>query len=212
MGLIIRLEEEKDHREVENLNREAFWNLYKMGCDEHYLVYKLRKHADFVKELNFVAEIDGKIVGNIMYTKSFVVDEKGEKHNTLTFGPLAVLPEYQRKGVGKTLINHTKEIAKRMGYPAIIIYGDYNNYCASGFVSCKRFGITNTEGRFHSALLVLELRNGHLTGISGKFHESEVFDLDEVEVEEFDKQFPFKEKLYSYKQEQFYISSHSYLY
>ncbi|MDY6957979.1 MAG: N-acetyltransferase, partial [Halobacteriota archaeon] len=100
MNINIRREEETDYRVVEEITREAFWNLNVPGCEEHYLVHCLRKHPDFIRELDYVAEIEGKVVGNIMYTKSFVVDEDQDKIDTITFGPLSVLPEYQRKGIG----------------------------------------------------------------------------------------------------------------
>ena len=69
-NLTMRLETEKDYRAVEELTREAFWNVYKPGADEHYFVHTMRSHPDFIPELAFVLELDGKIVGNIMYTKA----------------------------------------------------------------------------------------------------------------------------------------------
>lgn len=98
MDLTIRKENINDYRVVEELTREAFWNLNVPGCDEHYLVHILRNHPDFISEMDFVAEADNRIVGNIMYTRSYVVDENSNRLDTLTFGPLTVLPGYQRQG------------------------------------------------------------------------------------------------------------------
>ena len=112
---------EKDFREVEELTREAFWNLYFPGCNEHYLVHKMRNHQDFVKEMDFVAEYNGKIIGNIMYTEAWLINENGKEKEIISFGPLSVLPEYQRKGIGSTLINHTKNIALKKNIKGIVI-------------------------------------------------------------------------------------------
>ena len=111
----IRLETEKDYREVENLTREAFWNVYKPGADEHYFVHMMRSHPDFIPELAFVLEINGKIVGNIMYTKAWLEDENGERREILSFGPLCIAPAYQRQKLGKVLIEHSFAAARSMG-------------------------------------------------------------------------------------------------
>ncbi len=165
-----------------------------MGCDEHLLVHKLRTASCFINELDFVA-VDGcKIVGNIMYSKAVIKDEIGKEHQVMTFGPLSVLPEYQGKGIGSYLVNHSKKVAKEIGYNAIIIYGDPDYYSRFGFVPCDKFGIKTPQGKFHKALQVLELYEGALDGISGMFFENSVFHLNKDEVDEFDKLFPYKEK------------------
>lgn len=128
--LIIRNEKESDQREVETLIREAFWNLNVPGCDEHYLAHILRGHKDFIPELDLVAELDGRIIGNVMYTKSHLKDETGNDKEILTFGPLAVLPGYQRMGVGKALLERSFDIARNMGYDVIVIFGSPANYIA----------------------------------------------------------------------------------
>ena len=120
MDITIRPEKEYDYRIVEELTREAFWNLYFPGCVEHYLAHILRNHPDFIAEMDYVAEVDNKVVGNIMYTKSYVTDEDNHKIETITFGPLSVLPEYQKKGIGSSLIQYTKEIAVKNNSKAII--------------------------------------------------------------------------------------------
>ncbi len=128
MNFILRREEPKDYKEVENITREAFWNHHVPGCDEHYLVHVMRGSKDFIPELDFVALDGDKIVGNIMYTKSSVTKDNDEVCTVLCFGPISVLPEYQGKGVGTKLIEHTKVLAREMGYSAILIYGDPEYY------------------------------------------------------------------------------------
>lgn len=148
MNIVIRREKTTDYRIVEELTREAFWNLHFPGCVEHYLVHILRNHPDFIEEMDFVAEFNNKVIGNIMYTKPFVTDEEENKINTITFGPVSVLPEYQRKGVGSALINYTKEIAVKNKSNAIIILGHPHNYCKYGFKNSRDYLISDTEGRY----------------------------------------------------------------
>lgn len=203
MNFLIRREEEKDYRVVEELTREAFWNLYVQGCDEHYLVHIIRKSKDFIKELDFVAVLDGKIVGNIMFSKSHVEDEKGTKHETITFGPLSVLPEYQKKGVGKTLIEHAKEEAKKLGYKAILIFGNPAYYSKYSFKASKEFNISIPGGKYPAAFMVLGLYEDALDGVSGTFYGSKDFEMNPKDIEEFDKSFPHKEKKFEPSQKDF---------
>ena len=126
--ITIRNEKEADYRVVEEITRKAFWNLYAPGCNEHYLVHIMRSHKDFLPELDFVIEVDGQIIGNIMYTKAKLVDESGEEKEILTFGPVCILPEYQRKGSGKKLIEYSFEKAAALGYDVIVIFGHPGNY------------------------------------------------------------------------------------
>lgn len=207
----IRLEKHSDYRIVEELAREAFWNLYVPGCDEHYLLHKIRVCPDFIPELDFVAIIDGQIVGSIVYTKSYILDDLDRRHETITFGPISVLPQFQRQGIGKSLIEHTKRIAFEKCYKAIIIYGYPTNYCLRGFKGSKKYGITAPNGKYPFSLLVLELFDGALDGISGKFYDSNVYHVSQSETEEFDKQFEYKEKAVTYTQEEFAIASNAYL-
>jgi len=123
MDIELRLEEEKDYFIVENITREAFWNHHVPGCDEHLLIHNLRKTNEFIKELDFVAINNNKIIGNIVYVKAKIINNDME-YTVLTFGPISVLPEYQNNGIGSKLINHTVKISKEMGYKCIIIYGD----------------------------------------------------------------------------------------
>jgi len=211
MNINIRRGEEADYGTIEEITREAFWNLNVPGCDEHYLVHCLRKHPDFIPEMDYVAEVDNKVVGNIMYTKSFVEDENQNKVNTVTFGPLCVLPGYQRKGIGTALINHTKKIAVRNKSSAIIILGHPHNYCKHGFKNSIDFNISNSEGKFPYGQLVLELEKEIFKGKKWKFYYSPIYELDTAEAEIFDKRFYKMKKEYRPSQEEFSIAVRAFL-
>ncbi len=211
MDITIRHEEVKDYYAVEEMTREAFWNLYRPGCDEHYTTHIIRSHPDYIRELDYIAEINKQIVGSIIYTKSKVYDESDNQLDTLTFGPLCVHPKYQRIGIGTKLIEYTKEIAIEKGYPAIIILGDPHNYCKHGFKNGKDYNISTFDGRFPLGLLVLELENGVFMNKKWKFKESDVYQIDQDKVEEYDKKFKIKEKKYQYSQDLFSMLIRSYL-
>ncbi|MGN1415757.1 MAG: GNAT family N-acetyltransferase, partial [Oscillospiraceae bacterium] len=183
-------------------------NLNMPGCSEHYLAHILRSHEDFIPELDFVA-IQDKIVGSIMYTKSQLIDEYGHKKNILTFGPLAVLPRFQRQGYGKMLLEHSFRIAADMGYDAIVIFGSPANYIGRGFKSCRRYNVCLDNDYFPTAMLVKELKEGALDGRKYIYRESPAYNFDPAEADEYDKLFPPKEKKILPCQEEFYIYSHS---
>jgi len=209
---IIRLETEKDYRAVEELTREAFWNVYKPGADEHYYVHTMRNHPDFIPELAFVAEADGEIIGNIMYTKAWLEDENGERKEILSFGPLCVSPKHQRKHIGKALIQHSYDIARSMGYDVNINFGNPGNYVTSGFVSCKKKDVSfMVPGNYPTALLVCELVPGVLDGKKWMYIPSTAADVceDTEAVAAFDATFPEKEKKWMPSQEEFYIYCNS---
>jgi putative acetyltransferase len=211
MNIEIRNETEKDFHEVEELTREAFWNLYFPGCNEHYLVRQMRNHPDFIKELDFVAEYNGKIIGNIMYTKAWLINENGQEMEILSFGPLSVLPEYQRKGVGSALVNHTKNAAQKKGEKGIVIFGDPHNYCKHGFKNGKDLNISDMNGEYPYGMLALALDEQAFEGHQWKFKYSDVFNVNEEDAEEFDKSFYTKEKGYQYSQDIFSIAFRAYV-
>ena len=211
-NLTIRLETEKDYRAVEELTREAFWNVYKPGADEHYFVHMMRKHPDFISELAFVLEKDGEIIGNIMYTKAWLEDEEGKRKEILSFGPICISPKYQRRGGSRLLIEHSFQKGREMGYDVNINFGNPANYVGRGFVSCKKKNVSFVrEGNFPTALLVCELVPGVLEGKKWMYIPSTAADCcDDTEaVEAFDRLFPPKEKAWAPSQEEFYIYSHS---
>lgn len=195
--MIIRLEEEKDYFETENLTREAFWNVYREGCFEHLIIHNLRKDKSFVKELDYCIEIDNKIIANIVYAKGNLKLEGGEIREILIFGPVSVLPEYQKKGYGEKLINYTIEKAKELGFDAIVIMGNPNYYKKFGFESCSKYKIyyegldKNEEAPF---FMIKILNDNNIENLKGIYSDPDCYKADEKELEEFDKKFPFKIK------------------
>ena len=210
-SIIIRNERESDFRKVEEIHRRAFWNLNEPGCNEHYLAHVLRNHADFIPELDCVAEVDGRVVANVMYTKSRLVDASGNAKDIFSFGPIAVEPEYQRRGIGKMLLEETFHRAEAMGCRAIVIFGDPGNYASRGFKSCKRYNVCLSGDVFPMALLVKELAPGFFDGTRYYFSESPAFEIDAKDAEAFDRDFEYMEKAVLPSQEVFYIHSHSVL-
>lgn len=209
-NVIIRNETPADYEAVEVLTRRAFYNLYVPGCNEHYLVRVMRPHPDFVPELDLVLELDGQIIGNVMYTKTRLVDEAGEEKNILTFGPVCIAPEYQRLGYGKLLLEHSFERALALGYDVIVIFGNPNNYVSRGFISCKKRNISLSNGVCPSAMMIKELKPDVLDGRKWVYHQSAVFDdLDEAAAERYDQTLEPMEKKFQPSQEEFYISVHS---
>lgn len=194
MSIIIRLENKNDYLEVEHLTREAFWDLYHPGCSEHLVVHNIRKSSSFIPELDFVALLDDKIVGNIIYSKSTVVDKDNHAYEVITFGPLSVLPSFQKQGIGSALIAHTKKLAQTMGYKAIIIFGNPVYYHRFGFENAANFAISTAEGANFEAFMALELSKGGLQGITGRFYADPAFDVNQEELGSFEKKFPYKEK------------------
>lgn len=191
----IRLERKKDYFEVENLTREAFWNVYRPGCFEHLVIHKLRDDEAFVKELDYVIEEDSKLVANIVYAKGNIKLEDGSIKDALIFGPVSVLPEYQKKGYAKKLINYTLELASKMGYPFVLITGNPDYYKKYGFESASKYEIyyegMNKEDE--SPFFMIKVLNDKKL-VKGVYSDPEVYNIDENELEEFDKQFPTKVK------------------
>lgn len=194
MHISIRQEVEKDFKDVEYLTREAFWDLYKPGCDEHLVLHKIRKVSVFVKELDLIACDNDAIVGNIIYSRAKVVNDENKEFEVLCMGPIAVLPSYQNQGIGSLLMEHSIEKARQLGYKGIVIFGNPDYYHRFGFVDAKEYNIQTSWGDNLDAFMVLELYEDSLQGISGKFFEDEVFKIDNDELEYFEKQFPYKEK------------------
>lgn len=195
-GMIIRREQQKDYRKVEELTREAFWGTDPAGVNEHFLVNKLREDEAYVPELDYLAELDGRLAGHIMYSKSRIVSADGRELETLTFGPLSVLPQYQGQGIGRILVKVTVEIARSLGYPAIVILGHPDYYPRLGFRRGEDFGITTAEGKYIDPLMVLELKPGALTAVRGQYKEAQVFEEfmeNADELAAYEQTFPPKE-------------------
>lgn len=207
----LRLETEQDYRETENVVREAFWNRYVPGCDEHYLTHVMRDHPDFLPDLDYVAAAGNRILGCILFTRSKLRNAAGAEIEAATFGPVCVLPEYQRLGIGSALIRKGIDRAKETGFPAIVIYGDPSNYCRHGFVNGKDCGVSDAEGRFPYALLALALDRSKLPGAGWRFHGSGVFSVDAEESRKFDAGFPPKERKATPAQTVFSIQCRAFL-
>ncbi|MBA4348232.1 MAG: GNAT family N-acetyltransferase [Clostridiales bacterium] len=193
--LTIRLETPADYREVEYVTREAFWNHYVPGCDEHFLAHVLRESNCFISELDFVAVQQGRIVGNIMYTNAKIAGDDGAEYPVVSFGPISVLPEWQGNGVGSALILRSLSAARRLGHTAVLIYGDPAYYSRFGFVAAEKFGIATSDDHYADALQALELKRGSLNGKSGCFLEDHAYEVDTTASALFDKNFPPKDKL-----------------
>lgn len=191
----LRPESPADFRAVEELTRNAFWNHHAPGCDEHYLAHILRESSDFVPELDYVAVHAGKVVGNIMYTRAKIVLDRGGEREILCFGPLAVDPAFQGRGVGGALIERTKTLARELGYKAILIFGDPEYYSRFGFVPAERYGVGTSWGVYIISLQALELQPGALEDCEGYFEESGDYQIDPEASAAFDKGFPPKEKV-----------------
>jgi len=191
----IRIETEDDWYNVELMTQHAFWNKHHLGCDEHYLVHKLRKHEDYLPELSRIAVKDGKVIGCIMYSKSKIVDGV-DTHEIITFGPLCIEPKWQGCGVGELLLKETMKLAANKRYKGIVIFGEPDYYPRIGFKTCDNFNIKTADGKNFDAFMAIELEEGSMKSIKGKFYESEVFEnLLKKEVEEYNKKFPKLQKL-----------------
>lgn len=206
MDIKIRNEMPSDYRKVEEITREAFWNLYCPGSNEHLIVHNLRNHKDFIKELSFVVEINGEIVGSIHYSKSKIISGDGKSYETITFGPVSILPKLHRKGFGRALIEYSIQAAKNLGYKSIIIGGYPYHYKTYGFVGSKKYDIALPDGNFYTGIMALPLYEGSLDEVSGIIYFSEVMEPDKTMLDEFDKGFTYKEKKEQESQLQFEIA------
>ena len=195
---IIRLERTEDFREVEFLVRESFWNVYRPGCSEHYVIHVLRDDPAFVKELDYVMEKDGRLIGQNMFMQTVINADNGRDVPVLTMGPIGITPELKRKGYGKRLLDHSLEQAAALGYGAVLFEGNIGFYGKSGFDYARKFGIRYhdlPEGADDSFFLCRELISGYLDGVTGVYQTPRGYYVDDAEVEKFDKAFPYKEKL-----------------
>ena len=205
--LTIRREAAADRQTVEDVTRRAFYNIYAPGCVEHYLVRTMRDHPDFIPELDFVAELDGLVIGNVMYTKATLTGEDGTVKDILTFGPVSIAPEHQRKGYGKRLLEHSFRRAAELGWDVIVIFGSPANYVGLGFKSCKKFNICTENGRFPSAMMGKELKAGALDGRRWVYRDSPVMSIDEDQARRYDDTLEHMAKEFRPSQEEFYIMS-----
>ena len=200
-NVIIRPEREEEYRDVENLVREAFWNVYRPGCLEHYVLHLLRNDPAFVKELDLVMEKDGQLIGQNMFMRAVIKADDGRDIPIMTMGPICIAPEYKRQGYGKILLDHCLEKAAGLGCGALCFEGNIDFYGKSGFTFARNFGIRYhdlPEGADDSFFLCKELISGYLNGISGEYAPPEGYfaaEQNPEDFEKFDAQFPPKVKL-----------------
>ena len=196
--ITIRLEKKAEYREVENLIRESFWNVYRPGCSEHYVIHVLRDDPAFVNELDFVMEQNGKLIGQNMFMRTVINSDDGRDIDVLTMGPICITPDLKRKGYGKLLLDYSLDRAKEMGFGAVLFEGNIGFYGKSGFDFARNFGIRYhdlPEGADDSFFLCKELTPGYLNGITGVYQTPEGYYVEDTEVERFDSTFPVKQKL-----------------
>ena len=199
--IIIRRERESDHREVENLIREAFWNVYRPGCMEHFVIHRLREDPAFVHALDFVMEEDGKLIGQNMFMRAVIRADDGREIPIMTMGPICVAPELKRQGYGKKLLDYSLEQAAALGCGALCFEGNILFYGKSGFTYAREFGLRYhglPAGANDSFFLCRELIPGYLKGVTGEYAPPEGYFCAEREPEAFaafEAQFPPKEKM-----------------
>ena len=197
-NIVIRLEKKEERHEVENLVRESFWNVYRPGCLEHFVLHELRNDADFVPQLDLVMLLDGRIIGQNVFVRAAIKSDIGEDLPIMTMGPICIAPEFKRQGYGKILLDYSLERAKEMGCGAVCFEGSVGFYGKSGFTYASEFGIRYhglPEGADSSFFLCKELAAGYLDGVTGEYSTPAGYFVDEAAAEEFDKRFPPKEKL-----------------
>ena len=194
-NITFRNETPNDYRTIEHLTREAFWNVYRPGCLEHYVLHVLRDDPAFVPELDIVMVKDGEIIGHVIYLRSAIETDDGRTIPIMTFGPISIDPRFQRQGYGKLLLEHSMQQARELGAGALAITGNIDFYGKSGFVVSKTRGVRYMDDPEADYFLIAELKPGFLDGITGTYRDPAGYFVDEQEAEAFDAAFPPKEKL-----------------
>lgn len=197
-SITIRLESKEEYREVEDLIRESFWNVYRPGCSEHYVIHVLREDPAFVKELDLVMEQNGRLIGQNMFMRTVINSDDGTDIDVLTMGPICITPELKRKGYGKLLLDYSLKKATELGFGAVLFEGNIDFYGKSGFDYARKFGIRYhdlPEGADDSFFLCKELIPGYLDDVTGVYQTPSGYYVEDSEVELFDRQFTHKEKL-----------------
>ena len=195
---VIRRERPQEHRTVENLVREAFWNVYRPGCLEHYVLHTLRDDPAFVPELDFVLEKDGEVIGQNMFMRALIKADDGRDIPIMTMGPICIAPAYKRQGYGKYLLDFSLARAAELGCGALCFEGNIDFYGKSGFTFASAFGVRYHDlpaGEDASFFLCRELIPGYLDGVTGEYTPPAGYFVSEEAAEEFDRAFEPKEKL-----------------
>lgn len=199
--VVIRRETPNDYRAVENLVRESFWNVYRPGCLEHYVLNQLRNDPDFVPELDFVMEKGGELIGQNVFVRARIQADDGRDVPVMAMGPICIAPKYKRQGYGKILLDYSLEKATALGCGALCFEGNILFYGKSGFTYAADFGLRYhdlPEGADASFFLCKELIPGYLKDVAGVYAPPEgyfVADKNPEAFEAFDALFPPKEKM-----------------
>jgi predicted N-acetyltransferase YhbS len=194
MEILFREATGKDFKVTEELTREAFWDIYKPGCEEHFVLHNIRKSESYIRELDLVATEGATIIGHIICTKSKVIDSTDTEHLVLCVGPFSINPEHQKKGYGSKLMEYCIMKAQDLGYCAMILFGNPAYYHRFGFKNAIEYGIKTKDGANLEPFMAKELLKNGLKGIQGKFYEDEVYSADRADLNEFETQFPYREK------------------
>lgn len=194
MEVAIKTTEPQEFLETEDLTREVFWNLYMSGCEEHFLLNRIRKSDSYVKDLDLVALYHNKIIGHIISSKSWIIDTRESMFEILVVGPISVENQFQRQGVGTRLMNYSIAEAKRCGFKGMILFGSPDYYHRFGFKNAKKFNVTTKDSQNFEEFMALEFSKDCLQGIRGKFFENDAYTIKKEDVEIFDKKFPPKVK------------------
>ena len=194
MDIIIKQTEKNFYFQTENITREAFRNVYKPGCDEHLVLHNIRNSKNYIRELDLLAIFDQQIIGHMISSKAKIIDSKNLEHEILCAGPISVLPEFQNKGIGSKLIEHSISLARKLGFTGMILFGNPDYYHRFGFRNAKEFEITTKDLQNFEPFMAFHLQEKGLEKLKGKFYEDAAYTIDQSELTEFEKKFPEKEK------------------
>ncbi|HKJ66724.1 MAG TPA: N-acetyltransferase [bacterium] len=194
MEVIIRTARESEYAQTEHITREAFWNQYKPGCEEHLILHNLRQSESYVPALDLVATRQSDIIGHCISTKASVLDPHQHTHEVVCVGPVSVLPAFQQQGVGAQLLQQSIITACASGFAGMILFGDPAYYHRFGFQNAAHYGITTKEGENFDAFMALELQENGLRAIHGRFYTDPAFEVDATELAAFETRFPARVK------------------
>ena len=194
MEVITRKTTKQDYSTTERITREAFWDVYKPGCDEHLILHKIRESQCFIKELDLVAIHKNKIIGHVISIKAKIIDINKKEYEVLCLGPISVFPKFQKNGIGSKLMNQSIKIAKELSFSGMILFGNPNYYHRFGFRNAAQYQITTKDNQNFEPFMALELHKEGLINANGKFYEDSAYEIQSKELIEFEKNFPYRKK------------------
>lgn len=193
--LTLRAETPHDYPAVEHLTREAFFNVYRPGCVEHYMLHLLRQSPAYLPRLHTLALDGDAIVGSIVLSRSWVA-KRESRADVLMLGPLTVRPDWQRKGVGSLLMGYALAQARHLGEAAVLLMGAPGYYGRFGFRPAADFGLTLPDSSAPDVFMALPLYPDALKGVQGAWQIAPAFDEpDPKALADYDARFPYREKL-----------------